>query len=204
MAELTRELESSFDVRLKKDGITDESSENPLRQSERLFNDIRSTIAYLKGLIDKISGETTRTDSNLADNFDQEEQDIILKTIKQYEQELLPEINNKKETINAIFYENNDYTKNITDRILTAIRSIKYYDCFDKLAEQIIEKLNHISNTFCISESEANIPEMEQVKKNYTMRSERKTHNQVLNQSKNNAELFDDDDSENNTHAELF
>ena len=205
--ELSKQLESSFNTALIKDADVNRPEESSKTQSEGLFGDIKSTITYLREQINKISAIKVKTANYLVNECNQEEQNKLLSTLSQFEQNFLPAIDEKKETISSIFKENGEYTRNITDKILTAIRSVKYYDFFDELAKKIITKLTQTSETFYISESEASRHSIEKIKKKYTMKSEREIHDNSLKHGEGEIELFDNNDKhepDTTNYAELF
>ncbi|UCH14431.1 MAG: hypothetical protein JSV22_00335 [Bacteroidales bacterium] len=205
--ELTKQLESSFNAALNKDSNVNKPKESSKTQSEGLFDDIKSTTTYLSEQINKISAVKMKTDNHLVNECNKEEQNKLLSILSQFEQEFLPAIKEKKETISSIFKENGEYTRNITDKMLTAIRSVKYYDFFDELAKKIITKLTQTSETFYISESEASRHSIENIKKKYTMKSEREIHDNTMKHGEGDIELFEDNNKhepDTTNYAELF
>jgi hypothetical protein len=105
----------------------------------------------------------------------------------------------------AIFKENNDSTRNLSDNILKAIRSIKYYDSFDKLANRTIQKLNYISEIYNIDKSLLNTINVDYIRNKYTMNSERKIHDNTLLNEKNRAGHIDNHHEKSvSNQVELF
>jgi hypothetical protein len=147
----------------------------------------------------------SNTNTLLQGEYSQDEQKTQCESIILLEKKILSLVNQSKETLTNAYKQNDEFTVNITDKILEVIRNVKYYDYFSALAEEIIGKLNYISETLYNSESGINLEEIEYIKAKYTMHSERKIHDNTSQHSVNNVELFDDfDESPDGEKVEFF
>jgi ABC-type transporter Mla subunit MlaD len=85
-------------------------------------------------------------------------------------------------------YKNIDISNNISEDIKASINNIKYYQLFEKIIEEIIEKLNGINqilrNKNILNVNEDGVSDLNLLKEKYTMQSERDIHDQILNKEK--------------------
>lgn len=175
------------------------------KQIRELSEDLTSTAGFLSDLFDKISETSQKHYVELTRNDTRNELDLTVEKMKEHELKFLPELNQTNETISAVFDENGKFTGNLADDILAAIRSIKYYDYFDKLADKIIQKLSYISEKYYTCNSVNDKHVFEYYKQKYTMNSERKIHDNVLAKNNGNFELFEEyDDPAGSNKNELF
>ena len=181
----------------KKNPDFEDSRKASNKQINDLLKDITSTTQYLKELFENISAINNEQIFGITQDDNKKEFSHIIEMMLDHEQKFLPDFNKSNEIISAIYKENSNYTGNLTDNNLKAIRSIKYYDYFNKLADDIINKLNYISNTYTIHKPDESLQNVEEVKNKYTMYSERRIHDITLTHGKSNAELFDEVNNQN-------
>lgn len=189
----------------EQNGDFEESRKLSNNQIYELMKDLTSTTIYIKKLFDSIDDKSDYQFIDLINGNTQNQFENLNEIMQNFSQKILPCIYQDNETIAEIFNENHNYTKNLADNILHAIRSIKYYDYFDKLANNIIQKLNYISNTYHACESNIINPDLEHIKGKYTMNSERRIHDITIEHGQGNVELFDESNVKDNpNNTELF
>lgn len=205
MNEWIGKLNTSLDMIDTKAYDIEESRKISNSQVNELLADLLATVSQLNKLLDNIGKISNKKVHGLNKNDGNNEFNRLIKLMLEHEQKFLPNFNQHNETISAIFTENSNDTSNLADNILKAVRSIKYYDYFDKLADDIINKLNYISESYNISESATNINSIEHIRDKYTMKSERKTHDITLAHGTSDIEIFDEnDESDGSNHEEIF
>lgn len=178
-------------------------------QANDLLKNIHLAEFHFKDIFQNISLDESKSEFHSefhsANRKFHEEHKLLFDSLSEQEKDILPLINKEKETLSRIYKENSGFTFNLTDKVLNLIRSVRYYDYFDILAEKITEKLNYLSETFHLEELTADIEDMEFIKEKYTMDSERIIHDNSIGHHGNNVELFEDfDDADNSNKVEFF
>jgi hypothetical protein len=112
---------------------------------------------------------------------------------------ILNEISKNNRIISKILTETDNLQDKISAEIKDAIKQIKYYDFYEKTADEIIVKLRLLYETISFSTeyetSELKEENLEERKLSYTMKSERITHENVVHgdDQKNKKEEEDDE-----------
>jgi hypothetical protein len=124
---------------------------------------------------------------------------------------MVKEITTANKDIVSIMEVNTKLSFQISENIQAAIKQVKYYDFFDKSIEQIIGHLQQVYYWLASNEIDSEDIEivhsnrLEELKKQYTMESERLIHQSILNDE--NDDIFDTDDTNSNADEddlELF
>lgn len=205
ITELINKIATSAEVVLGEEDYKQESKKILKVQAYELIKNIRLTVSFFKEIFQKISEIENNAKLDISKKYSRKKHKQILNSIADYEQKIMPEINEEKQALSSVCIVNGDFTENLTDRILKVIRSVKYYEYFDIIAESIINKLNSISKTFYISGADPDTEDIEYMKAGYTMHSERETHNGSINHGESDVEFFVDlDESDDEEKVELF
>ncbi len=203
--ELIDKLNSSLEFSIKTENDEGDSIKILKSQARELLHNINSSVAQFKELFQSIMETNSKTNTLLKEKYSQEEQKQQFDSIVEFEKKILSQVSQSKETLTNAYKQNDEFTVNITDKILKVIRNVKYYDYFSTLAEGIIGKLNYISETLYANDSETDLGEIEYLKAKYTMYSERKIHDNSTQHSGSNVELFDDfDETTDGKKVEFF
>jgi hypothetical protein len=117
-------------------------------------------------------------------------------------------LNTTNEKIYKIVTENHLLSSRISEDIKTSIGQIKYYDFFDKVIDEIINKLNEINiklqNIEGTESDDSNI-NMEHMKQRYTMQSEHIIHDTLTEHHRIDLEQLDSTGiDEEDDNLELF
>lgn len=188
----------------------EEQSKSILKeQAGELLKNIHLAESHFKDIFQNILLAESKSEfhsENKSENRNfTEEHKLLFDSLSNYEYELLPLITKEKDSLSRIYKENSGFTFDLTDKVLNIIRSVRYYEYFEILAEKITEKLNYLSETFHLEELSADIEDMEYIKEKYTMDSERIIHDNSVYHHGNNVELFEDfENTDKGKNVEFF
>jgi hypothetical protein len=208
ITEVVDNLISSLSFISESENTEEESKKELKRQAKELITGIRHAESHFKKFFHNMmlpSNNSVLNDKwQLRNNYYQKEYNRHNNSIAEFERGLLPLINREKETFSGIYMENVGYTFNLTEKVLNIIRSVRYYEYYDILADKVIQKLNYLSNSFHNEELSSTGKEFDKIRASYTMDSERKIHENSTGNA-GEFELFEDlDRSDNDSNVELF
>jgi hypothetical protein len=118
-------------------------------------------------------------------------------------------LNDKNILIKKLLEQNFTTSSEISKEVRESISRIRYYDFFEKVIVDIISEFNQISQKLKLelkSYTSKNANDLESLKDIYTMASEHKIHDKVINQE-GDIDFFDDkevNEDENDDNLELF
>jgi len=130
-------------------------------------------------------------------------------SISQKTNDLINLFSHYSKDIQTILSENEKILNRLIDEMFTSLQSVKYYDFFEKVIEEIIQNLNRICSQLSIDYEHKNHIKksiLQQFKDQYSMESERNIHSSVIA----SADLFDlqasneIDEDQNQGDLELF
>jgi hypothetical protein len=97
---------------------------------------------------------------------------------------ILDSLDRDNEELDKVLIENKDLNNDILQKIENVINRVDYYDYFETMVEMVINRLVGINSKFKNSDEresvEAKARNLNEVKSNYTMASEREVHDQVV------------------------
>ena len=84
-------------------------------------------------------------------------------------------------------------------QIKSSLQKVKYYDFFEKIIEEIIFELNNVYTKLRTNDSSnktAQTSNIDQLKQNYTVKSQHKIHDTYINTNGDDVEFFDEQDED--------
>ena len=209
---------------LKLEGVIDKPEQNQANEQGASNSKIQNQVAPLvqeifeknqniKNLffrcINLYGGIDIQTSSMFYDpNLDSEQSNVFHELTS-----TLEALNKSNDMLQAFLMQNNKLSNEVLGEIQGTIKRIRYYDFFDKVISEIIEKLNAINfglRQMSSKEKVSNKKEnLERIKKLYTTDSEHIVHKHVESNDENslfldNIELFNQDTEEEDENLELF
>jgi hypothetical protein len=205
ITELIDKLNSTLELDICLKNNEKESTKNLESEARELLKSINSSVAHFSELLQSIMETNSETSALMNGEYSQEKQQQEFESIVNFEKDIMTLVSQSKETLASVYKKNDQYTVNITDKILEVIRNVKYYDYFSTLADGIIGKLNHIGEILYVKDSGSDLEDIEYLKAKYTMHSERKIHDNSSQNNEGGIELFDDfDEAPDGEKIEFF
>lgn len=147
------------------------------REINKKIKDISEKTLDLQKLTEKLSFI-----DNIQDFGSQLEQDRIKLMVDI--SRILDNLDKDNEELDNVLMQNRDLNNYILEKIEGVINRVDYYEYFENIVEQVIAQLNTINHRLKISSDEENMDEkaenLKDIKKSYTMESERVIHNKVI------------------------
>lgn len=144
-------------------------------------------IQTLKVIVKQLIKNSNELETSIAQKQSEQTVHSKLAEIKQQSGSMIAEITKANKDIVQIMDANSTMSLQISDNIKTSIKQVKYYDFFDKSIEEIIGLLSQVYfwlSTTQIDDSndvtQTHSDRLEELKKQYTMESERLVHQSVL------------------------
>ena len=185
--------------------INENNSTTVLSQIGSLVKEISSRNAEIHVKIEelkKLSEELSRID-NLEDWGSQLEQDRIRLMVDI--SRILDTLDKDNEELDNVLMQNRDLNNYILEKIENVINKVDYYEYFERIVEEVIEQLNDINYRLTPDSQKETIDEkaenLKDLKKRYTMESERIIHDRVVTGSESPAE---DDNKKEEDDIEFF
>jgi predicted nucleotidyltransferase len=117
---------------------------------------------------------------------------------------ILDSLDKDNEQLDHVLSQNRELNKNILERIKSTINKSDYYDYFENIVEQVIAQLNGMNDKIKpgmdVDSSHSKAANLKEIKKSYTMESERLIHDNVVS---GKDELFSDSDTKNENENEV-
>jgi hypothetical protein len=200
-------IEKSIKKSLDRQNVLEaEQYENTTKQIRTILEEIQSINSLYNSQFEKIKGLCACTISNKENNpYEIIEQK--LSTISVKSSKLIDYLYENNENVYKIIADNQTLSKRVSSDIKTSIEQIKYYDLFDKVIEEIIQKLNDINlkfQNFDFQSEEARVKHLEYIKARYTMESEHVIHDHLTQNDINIEELKSTNADEEDDNLELF
>ena len=112
-------------------------------------------------------------------------------------QQLVLIFQEEQNNIDSLLTELFELSNDLSGGVRESVKKVEYYDCFDKTVKEIIEILNLIKG-----DAEFDKNDIENLRQNYTVKSEHEVHEHVLN--KEEVEKDPDNDEEEENDVEFF
>jgi hypothetical protein len=167
-------------------------------------------IQTLKVIVKQLIKNSNELEATIAQKQSEQTINSKLSEIKQQSGTMIAEITKANKEIVQIMDTNSSLSLHISENIKTSIKQVKYYDFFDKSIEEIIGLLQQVYYWLSTTEidteetsNHAHSDRLEELKKQYTMESERLIHQSVL-QGETVNEISDANTNADEDDLELF
>jgi len=156
-------------------------------KTNTLLNDINYNHSEIQKLSTQINQHISLLDKQ---TIDQSANNLssILNSGKNLFESLILNIKDYTNEIGNQLFNNIEISNTISEDIKASINNIKYYQLFEKIIEEIIQKLNTINqilrNKNVLNNAVEEVSDLNKLKEKYTMQSERDIHDQILNKEK--------------------
>ncbi|MBN1181251.1 MAG: hypothetical protein JXB49_03120 [Bacteroidales bacterium] len=180
---------------------------NELHQIQTLSADIKTEYENIKDIFESIVTLANQAFIRTSLANETENKDRINNII-----ELLQIITNNlistKDKTEKLLTENTEKSEIITNDIRESIEKVKYYDVFERTAEEIINELNIVNIKLSGDMGKLNkskVENLQYIKQRYTMASEHLIHEKITNKENAKKMKIDiDEDQENEDNIEFF
>lgn len=162
--------------------IKGEHFETTLHQIRTILVDMQGINNLYQSQFEKIKQICENiADTTVQQNENNRKLDTAISDFSEQYTVLNNNLNKTNENVYKILNENQLLSTRISEDIKSSIEQIKYYDLFDKVIEEIIQKLNDINTKLQALDSSASDggETFESLKKRYTMQSEHIIHDKL-------------------------
>lgn len=197
-----------FSDKLKKysDTIqTSDSNKDLIFHIISLLEDINNNKIKINELLDDLQNMNTVINTETSIFLSEKNINEKLESLTDDAHSIMNNLNENNEQVYNLLKQNNDLSYKVFDDIKQSVEEVKYYAYFEKVIEEIIDDLNKINSKLNIDQVklESNPNNLDELKKNYTMKSEHLIHDTISSDGKKGEiDLFEEQKEEDN--IELF